>query len=191
MSHGTAIQFVGYAWLVWVLSWIAGSFWQDRAVKRPATSSEILYRVLSTVGAGLLLGVGARFIGGERQLWQLAPSTNAVALALAAFGLVFTWWARWHLGRLWSSSVTRKADHRVVDTGPYRLVRHPIYSGVSLAAIATALLRGTLQAGMGVSVLILGFYVKARLEEQFLREQLGPGYDDYARRVAMLVPFLK
>lgn len=169
MSRGTALQLVGYAWIAWVISWLLASFWQDRAVKRPATSSEILYRVLATVGGCLLFGVGARFIGGARALWRLAPATNSFAVAFAFLGFVFTWWARIHLGRLWSSSVTRKADHRVVDTGPYGLVRHPIYSGMSLAAIATAVLRGTVQGCVGAGVLILGFYVKARLEERFLR----------------------
>jgi protein-S-isoprenylcysteine O-methyltransferase Ste14 len=103
---------------------------------------------------------------------------------------VFAWWARLHIGRLWSSSVTRKSGHHIVDTGPYRLVRHPIYSGVSLSAIATAAIRGTAQGVLGAGLLILGFYVKARLEERFLRDELGPAYDAYACRVAMLVPFL-
>jgi protein-S-isoprenylcysteine O-methyltransferase Ste14 len=110
--------------------------------------------------------------------------------ALVVGGLAFTWWARLHLGRLWSSAVTEKPDHRVVDTGPYGLVRHPIYSGVSWAAFATAMARGTIDAWAGAAVLLLGFYVKARIEEGFLRAQLGPAYDAYARRVGMLIPSL-
>ena len=191
MARGPALQLIDYIWLAWILSWLIAAFWQDRAVKRPATSSEILYRVISTIGWCLLFGLGTRLIGGDHQLWALTRSANALVVIVVAFGVAFTWWARLHIGRMWSSSVTRKADHHVVDTGPYGLVRHPIYSGVCLSAIGTAAVRGTLQGCAGTGLLILGFYVKARLEEHFLREQLGPSYDDYARRVAMLVPFAK
>jgi protein-S-isoprenylcysteine O-methyltransferase Ste14 len=110
-----------------------------------------------------------------------------VAVVLA--GLLFTWWARVHLGRLWSSSVTRKADHHVVDTGPYGIVRHPIYTGIILASLATAGMRGTALAWLGAGVMTTGWVIKARLEEEFLRDQLGTEtYGEYARRVPMLVP---
>jgi len=79
----------------------------------------------------------------------------------------------------------------VIDTGPYGLVRHPIYSGITLASIATAALRGTASAWLGAAVMTLGWYVKARMEEGFLREELGEdAYDAYARRVPMLIPRL-
>jgi protein-S-isoprenylcysteine O-methyltransferase Ste14 len=122
-------------------------------------------------------------------LWRtpLALAWALVPLVLA--GLLFTWWARIHLGRLWSSSVTRKAEHRVVDTGPYGIVRHPIYTGIIFASIATAGMRGTALAWLGACVMTTGWVIKARLEEQFLREQLGAEhYGKYARRVPMLVP---
>ena len=185
----TPIQCVGYAWLAWLVSWLLASVWRDRAVKRPATSSEILYRALSTAGGVMLIGVRARFLGGSTPRWRFDRPVEWVLAVVACLGFALTWWARVHLGRMWSSSVTRKADHRVIATGPYALVRHPIYSGVLLAAIATAALRGTLEAAAGAGVLFLGFYVKGRLEERFLRDELGSAYDDYARRVPMLVPF--
>jgi protein-S-isoprenylcysteine O-methyltransferase Ste14 len=112
-----------------------------------------------------------------------------VAVALAGF--IFTWWARIHLGRLWSSSVSRKAEHHIVDTGPYRIVRHPIYTGIILASVAAAAQRGTAPAWLGTGIMTLGWYIKARLEERFLRDELGPDtYNAYARRVPMLVPFM-
>ncbi|HEY6358152.1 MAG TPA: isoprenylcysteine carboxylmethyltransferase family protein [Vicinamibacterales bacterium] len=183
-------SFVGDAWLCWFASWMLAAWWQDRAVKRATTSSEIAYRVLTMVGAILLFGLGARYLGGDAVLWRPARVGQWMLAAAALTGFAVTWWARLHIGRLWSSGVTRKADHRVVDTGPYGLVRHPIYSGVTLSAVATACMRGTVHAWIGTAILVLGFYVKARLEEGFLREQLGPTYDDYAKRVSMLVPFL-
>ena len=109
--------------------------------------------------------------------------------ALVVAGLAFAWWARLHLGSLWSSSVTKKADHRIVDTGPYRLVRHPIYTGFLLSIAATAGQLGTAYAVAGVLFFVAGFWIKARLEERFLRVELGEGdYDAYRRRVPMLLP---
>jgi protein-S-isoprenylcysteine O-methyltransferase Ste14 len=113
-------------------------------------------------------------------------------VALAVAGFLFMWRARIFLGKLWSAGVRLKTDHRVVDTGPYGLVRHPIYTGIIVAGVASAVLRGTAAGLLGASLMTVSWYIKARMEEQFLREQLGAkDYDAYARRVPMLVPFLK
>jgi protein-S-isoprenylcysteine O-methyltransferase Ste14 len=78
----------------------------------------------------------------------------------------------------------------VVDTGPYGIVRHPIYTGIIVASAATAALRGTVLSWVGACVMTVGWVIKARMEEQFLREQLGAeAYEAYARRVPMLSPF--
>ena len=80
-------------------------------------------------------------------------------------GFAFTWWARLTIGTLWSSGVTRKADHRVVDTGPYGLVRHPIYTGLIAAAFATAFVPLTPLTLAGAALITFGFFLKGRLEE--------------------------
>lgn len=96
-----------------------------------------------------------------------------------------------HGTRRWSGSVSRKAEHHIVDTGPYRIVRHPIYTGIIVASAATAAQRGTGQAWLGMGLMTLGWYIKARMEERFLRDELGPdAYGAYSRRVPMLVPFI-
>ncbi|MDO8704451.1 MAG: isoprenylcysteine carboxylmethyltransferase family protein, partial [Sulfuricaulis sp.] len=129
----------------------------------------------------------------QTQLWCLGDALNWILVALTVVGFLFTWWARIHLGRLWSDwGVTKKAGHYVVNTGPYRLVRHPIYSGLILAAFATAIEKGTSFALLGAAVITLAFYTKARREERFLRAELGEGvYDAYATNTAMLVPFVR
>ena len=94
------------------------------------------------------------------------------------------------MGKLWSAFVTRKDEHRVIETGPYGIVRHPIYTGVILAAVTIAILKGNLYALVGAFLIVEGFWIKARLEERFLRNELGTEpYDSYRRRVPMLVPF--
>ena len=182
----------GYAliliWVLWLASWIIAARWADPAASRPARGDELLYRV-TTIGGALLLGAGHHlFLGGA--LWRPSEAAAWSLIAIIALALAFTWWARLNLGRLWSSSVTKKADHCVVDTGPYAIVRHPIYTGVIAAIFATAILKGDLPGLVGAVVMTFGFWLKARLEERFLREQLGAAaYDSYRRKVPMLLPF--
>jgi protein-S-isoprenylcysteine O-methyltransferase Ste14 len=93
------------------------------------------------------------------------------------------------VGKLWSGTIMRKEGHYVVDTGPYALVRHPIYTGAIAATVATAEAEATLPAVIGLVLITLGLWLKARMEERFLREELGPeAYDAYRRRVPMLLP---
>ncbi|MBS0452111.1 MAG: isoprenylcysteine carboxylmethyltransferase family protein [Proteobacteria bacterium] len=111
-----------------------------------------------------------------------------IGAVLALAGFLFAAWARGYIGRNWSAAVTVKAGHELVTTGPYALVRHPIYSGLLLAFVGTAFARGDL-AGVLAVVLVWGaFHRKMRLEERWMREQFGPAYDDYARRVPALLP---
>jgi protein-S-isoprenylcysteine O-methyltransferase Ste14 len=174
--------------VVWVISWWLAALWSDRAAKRPAVRGTVVYSLLTWIGAILLFRV--RGIASGR-LWRLDPVTAWVCVVVTIAGLAFCWWARLHIGRLWSTRVDRKADHRVVDSGPYAIVRHPIYFGISAAAVATAVISGWLTAFVGAGLLISGFWLRARLEERFLRETLDPGaYDAYRRRVPMLVPFM-
>jgi len=177
-------------WVAWIASWRLGAQHSSPTVKKPGASREMPYRVVTLLGAvGLIASQSARLnpqiVNAGEHAW-LAWTLVGVAM----FGFAFTWWARLHLGRLWSSTVTRKADHHVVNTGPYAMVRHPIYTGILIAMLATALLRGTAAALVGFALLIFGFYLKARLEESFLRSELGENaYGAYARRVPMLIPF--
>ena len=179
-------------WIAWAISWWAAAIWSDRSVKRPGLQHKLLYRVLVAVGAALLLGMYGRQGLTELMLWHTPDAVAWLIVPLVLCGLLFTWWARIRLGRLWSSNVARKADHHVVDTGPYGIVRHPIYTGIIFASIATASMRGTLASWLGVGLMTLGWYIKARMEEGFLREQLGAEeYASYARRVPMLIPFTR
>jgi protein-S-isoprenylcysteine O-methyltransferase Ste14 len=175
-------------WEAWVVSWVVAAFWASRPETRAGVRAELWYRLVIAAGAAALI-LGQRYDGGL-PLWRLTSAEAWVGVAVVAIGLAFTWWARVHLGRLWSGTVTRKADHRVVGSGPYAIVRHPIYTGLLLALIATAIVRGTVAALVGVALLTIGLWMKARLEETWLRQQLGPeAYDAYRRRVPMLVPF--
>jgi protein-S-isoprenylcysteine O-methyltransferase Ste14 len=180
------------AWIVWAASWFAAAVWSDRTVKRPGAGRELGYRLLTITGAVLLFGRHPGEYSSEWLSWLVGSGVSWAMVALAVIGFLFAWWARIYLGRLWSGTVTRKADHHLIETGPYALVRHPIYTGLLLSTLATAVQRGRISALVGLALMTLGWYVKAGLEERFLREQLGPDeYDAYAERVPMLVPFVR
>jgi protein-S-isoprenylcysteine O-methyltransferase Ste14 len=186
---------VNVMWAVWYSTWLAAVVFSARTTAQMQTDVNGAYRMLIGIGAVLLFvpavpvaAVAAAFA----PLWPEPLQMQWVLFALTAAGFLFCWWARLHLGRLWSGFVTLKEGHYIVDTGPYGLVRHPIYSGVIFSAFATAAMRPTLAAFLGAALIGVGFAITARVEERFLREQLGAGaYDAYKSRVPMLVPGLR
>ena len=180
------------AWVAWLVTWLAAALWSSQPVKRAGIGQELLYRTLAFVGVVLLFSFYSNHYDIQYRFWATPRGPVAWLLpAIVVAGLSFAWWARAHIGHLWSSSITRKTEHRIVDTGPYALVRHPIYSGIMLASFATAIAHGTPSSFLGAAIMTVAWIVKARLEECFLREELGAeAYNAYASRVPMLVPFL-
>ena len=176
-------------WIGWVLSWVLAAAWSNRTERRPAFATEIGYRI-PLIGGALLMFPPAHGYEGRLRLWHVGWGGAWVCVAGVALGIAVAWWARLYLGPLWSSRITRKSDHRVVDSGPYALVRHPIYSGLLLSLLFTAVAKGTLLGVGGFALLLAGMWMKARQEEAWLSQQLGESaYADYRRRVPMLLPF--
>jgi protein-S-isoprenylcysteine O-methyltransferase Ste14 len=172
-------QLLALIWVGWLISWGVGSFFSGRTEKHVRTWDSRAYRIPILIGAVLLTP------------WHFGNAGIYVLAALTLAGCLFTWWARIHLGRFWSNAITRKEGHRVIDTGPYGLVRHPIYTGLIGAMIATGIAVGTATALLGTALIALGLWQKARMEEGFLTSELGAdAYGPYCRRVPMLVPFL-
>ena len=177
-------------WIVWLMSWVAASFWSDRPQKRVATLQTWIYRAAMIAG-GILLTPWTGQLLEEKPIWEVSFVGVYVLAAVMLAGLSLTWWARIYLGPLWSSVITRKKDHKIIDTGPYAFVRHPIYCGLIVAILATAVAEGKATALLGSALVILGVWLKACTEERFLMTELGPEiYDAYCRRVPMLIPFL-
>jgi protein-S-isoprenylcysteine O-methyltransferase Ste14 len=179
-----------FIWIGWLVSWVAASFWSGRTEKRVATWQISAYRTAMIAGGVLLVPWTARALK-VQQIWQISYDWAFTLVGVMLVGILFTWWARIHLGGLWSSAITRKEGHRVVDTGPYAFVRHPIYTGLIVAVLATAAAEATVSSLFGAGLIAFGLWLKARIEERFLMVELGPdAYLSYRRRVPMLLPFL-
>jgi protein-S-isoprenylcysteine O-methyltransferase Ste14 len=110
--------------------------------------------------------------------------------AVTAGGLLFSVWARRHLGKNWSQAVTVKEDHELITSGPYALVRHPIYTGLLMALVGSAIARGEWRGLVAVAFVLTVLWRKLRLEERWMRSQFGDSYEAYVRRVRRLVPYI-
>jgi protein-S-isoprenylcysteine O-methyltransferase Ste14 len=181
---------INYLWFAWAISWFAAAAWSDRTTRRLDFGDELPYRIVTLIGVVMLFGSGRGWRHSPLGLWSLGATLGWALFAVCAVGFAFSWWARLHLGKLWSGWITQKEGHHIVDTGPYGIVRHPIYTGLIASAFAVAVMKGTILALLGAAIMTVGFWIKARLEERFLREQLDANaYDSYRRRVPMLFPF--
>jgi protein-S-isoprenylcysteine O-methyltransferase Ste14 len=175
-------------WLGWLISWMVAALWSNRTEKRLVSWEVLVYRILIVAGAILSLPLTARH-GGAGPIWHVGYTGAYLLAGVTLAGILFAWWARIHLGRFWSSGVTRKQNHRVVDSGPYGLVRHPIYTGLLASALATTIAQATPTALGGWILVALGVWMKARAEEHFLAAELEPdAYASYRFRVPMLLP---
>ena len=176
-------------WIVWYASWLLSLFWTARTTARPDHRQHAAYQIMSMIALILLFGPPIAQMTPER-LWPSNETLGWAIFALTVLTFAFLWWARIEMGRLWSGTIAMGAHHRVIDTGPFAIVRHPIYSGIIAAGFLMAAEQATLVAFGGAVFLAISFWMKAQLEEAFLREELGPqDYDAYRRRVPMLVPF--
>ena len=123
-------------------------------------------------------------------LWPAGLLPFWLGAAITIAGLLFAVWAREHLGRNWSHSVTIKHDHELIATGPYAVVRHPIYTGILTGFLGMAIAISQVRGFIAFALIFLALLIKLRIEEQWMRSQFGETYATYARQTAALVPYL-
>jgi protein-S-isoprenylcysteine O-methyltransferase Ste14 len=178
-----------WLWGVWYASWLASLLWAGRPQSRPNWGEHGAYQIATMAGVFLLFGFAGIPIAQPR-IWTTGEPIGWVLFAVTFLAFAFAWWARITMGKLWNGLISVNTNHRIIDTGPFAIVRHPIYTAIIAAAFFMAIDLGTPAALAGAVMFALAFWMKARLEEVFLRKSLGPqDYDAYRRRVPMLVPF--
>ena len=177
-------------WLSWSIYWFALSRNVKSTVRREPWTSRLMH-IVPLVAAVYLLWVPSMPIAvlGERIL-PLAAWPFWIGSALTASGLLFTVWARLHLGKNWSGIVTIKEGHELVTSGPYAFVRHPIYTGLVLAFLGSAMARAEWRGVLAFALASVALWRKLRFEERWMRQQFGKQYRTYSQRVAALVPFI-
>jgi protein-S-isoprenylcysteine O-methyltransferase Ste14 len=180
---------IAACWLAFVAVFGVGALTASRAKRVESLSSRAVHMSLSALGALLLTPWGAAIPGNSPlaapSLWRSLGAVTATAL-----GVAFTLWARISLRRHWSGRVTLKEGHELIQSGPYRLARHPIYTGITTALVGVALLEGRPGGIVAVGCFLGAFLWKIRAEERLMTEAFGDGYRAYKHRVKALIPFI-
>jgi protein-S-isoprenylcysteine O-methyltransferase Ste14 len=177
-------------WIIWALYWLFAARSVKPVRRREPLSSRLSY-VLPALLGSVLLVIGhrgpqwlqIRLIGGG---WTRLE----IAVALIVAGLSFSVWARRSLGSNWSGAVTVKVDHQLVQSGPYRRVRHPIYTGLLVAIFGSGLAAGRLYGTIGFILISVSLVVKLRVEERWMAAEFAERYEQYRRSSWALIPFV-
>jgi protein-S-isoprenylcysteine O-methyltransferase Ste14 len=183
-------SFFPVVWIVFVL------YWQIKAADTKATqrlepaASRILRVLIFLIAISLLSIPRIPLPWLYVQLWPQGYWPFWLGAALTVAGLLFAVWAREHLGRNWSRSVTIKQGHELITTGPYAVVRHPIYTGILTGFLGMAIAISQVRGFIVFVLIFLVFWLKLRMEEQWMRTQFGETYAAYAQQTAALVPYL-
>ncbi|HEY9063403.1 MAG TPA: isoprenylcysteine carboxylmethyltransferase family protein [Burkholderiaceae bacterium] len=178
-------------WLCWAAYWWAASRGAKPTERREPLGSRLLHIVPLLLAVWLLWAPRVPGAVLNERLYPWAAWVFWGATLLTVAGLLFTVWARVHLGRNWSGTVTIKQGHELVTDGPYARVRHPIYTGLLAAFIGSALARGEWRGVLAVAIVWAALWRKLRLEERWMAERFGEPYLAYCRRVPALVPRAK
>jgi protein-S-isoprenylcysteine O-methyltransferase Ste14 len=177
-------------WLIPVAVWVLTALTTKRTVQKQSYKSRFWQVGIVALGLFLL------FHSSSKTAWFLArvlPATMTVAvlgLLITCLGIAFSIWARFTLGDNWSGTVTLKQEHTLVCRGPYRIVRHPIYTGLLIALTGTTMQYGQLRHFLGVLIIAFGFWLKSLTEEEFMVQYFGDQYLHYRQHVRALVPFI-
>jgi protein-S-isoprenylcysteine O-methyltransferase Ste14 len=181
---------IGCMWESLGIVWLVGLAFTKRTARSQSGGTRLFQSAVALLGFSLLGSswfsqgwLGARFL----------PQDNAAqiaGLAVTAAGCLFAIWARLTLGTNWSGRATVKKGHELIVTGPYRLARHPIYTGLLLASLGTAMAIGEWRCALGMVIILLALIVKIGQEERLMMETFPKTYPQYRQRVKALIPGL-
>jgi protein-S-isoprenylcysteine O-methyltransferase len=179
---------VKWGWIVFGSFWVLAAFVQKRNARRQSVGSRLIQVSIIFLVLVPFFVEGRRVGLLYRHLYPNLLGVQYFGVLLLLLGLGFAVWARFVLGRNWSGIVTVKEDHTLITRGPYAWVRHPIYSGILLGLLGTAVTVGTVLSLVEVPVIAFALWLKLRTEERFMLETFGEQYSVYRQHVKALIP---
>lgn len=187
LDRNTVAITVALLWLIWAAYWTVNAFGNKRSVYKQSLKSRLLYLAAAIVVFTMIRNSGTSRI----PIFRETISTQITGLAMCAAGIALAIHARRILGSNWSGLITLKENHELIRTGPYRFVRHPIYSGLILAVAGSVIAADPFLRGVILLALVaIGLKLKSLGEEKILIPQFPESYPIYKREVKSLIPFV-
>jgi protein-S-isoprenylcysteine O-methyltransferase Ste14 len=178
-----------WSWLAIGVVWLRGYFTSKKTSGLPKLALQIPTSVLLMVGIALLFSPAHSPL--SLQITPPVATVGIIGLVLDLAGVGLAIWARMALGDNWSGMVMAiKQGHELVQSGPYAVVRHPIYAGFLLAMAGTALTIGTLSSYLGVAAGLVALMIRVSIEENLMSEQFREAHEAYRRNTSKLIPFV-
>jgi protein-S-isoprenylcysteine O-methyltransferase Ste14 len=177
-------------WILFCVIWLLAAVFNKRSVYRESGAERLRYSILLVLAFLLLTKRHRLPYPLDVQIIPTAAAVEWTTGILCIAGLAFCVWARATLGRNWSGSITLKEGHELIERGPYRLVRHPIYTGLLAMFLATAIAFGHVGGFAAVVVAFASFWIKLSEEEKLMRQQFPEQYRSYEQRVKRIIPLV-
>jgi protein-S-isoprenylcysteine O-methyltransferase Ste14 len=177
-------------WIAFLAYWTIGAFKTRRTAKKESFAARYGVMLIEVLGFVLLFDGDVTSGILNQRAFNLPQGLRDSGVVMIWTGIALALWARWHLGQYWSGRITIKEDHKLIRTGPYSRLRHPIYSGLDLAVIGSALAIDRWRCVLGVCVIILGFWIKGKREEAMLAGQFGVAFNEHRRQTGFVLPKL-
>ena len=189
-GYSSGLGVIRVCWIIFVVVWLLGATWTKRTIYRESKAERTRYWLLLVIGYFLVIKSSALPPPFDRLVVPHTTSSAWSGVFLCVSGLVFAIWARLILGRNWSGVITLKEGHELIERGPYRIARHPIYTGILAMFAGTAIVIGYFGGFIGLVLLFVSFWVKLKREEDLMLEHFPTKYAAYQRRVKRIIPFL-
>lgn len=188
LSSHRAFGIEGQAWTIWAVWWLAMAFFSKSTKRRESPMQRIEHILPALLGFTLVFreGFGGAWLA--RPVFVASPILLGTCVIATILGLLFAVWARLTLGSNWSGTITIKTNHQLIRRGPYRWIRHPIYTGMLAALLATAITQGLSSGVIGFAFVFLALFRKARREELFLSQEFGEGFAEHRQHTGMFLP---
>ena len=188
MDFSSSRDWINALWILFGLYWLVSALKRKKTKRRETWAQRLIYTLPLVAAAELLVRPEALYGWLGAHFVRANPTVEWSGVLLTAAGVAIAFWARWHLGANWSGVVTLKEGHELIRTGPYRNIRHPIYTGILLALFGTVVATGEVRGLLAVAIAWLSFYWKARREESFLSLEFGEKFAAHAKQTGMFLP---